>query len=157
MALITLDGRIVPDPSRPIPEHPEEAMTGEALPDLHQWRGIMAHEAVPEGMDSVLLQPEDPLADLLPRLEHLKRVALNFPRAGDGRPYSMARQLRWRHGFSGELRAVGDVHLDQLDAMRRCGFDSFELSEGDPVTQAPRYLQGPRAYPHWQEPATLPG
>jgi uncharacterized protein (DUF934 family) len=56
-------------------------------------------------------------------------VALNFPRFTDGRAYSQARLLRRRLGFSGELRAEGDVLRDQLLFMRRCGFDAFAVSE----------------------------
>lgn len=158
MALITLDGQIVPDPRWQTPEgHQAEDRPQDVLLDLHQWRETVGNEAVPEGVDGVLLQPEDTLTDLLPWLDRLHLVALNFPRAGDGRPYSMARQLRWRDGYKGELRAVGDIQVDQLAAMRRCGFDSFELSTGDLATQTARYLQGPRAYPHWQDPAPVTG
>ena len=50
---------------------------------------------------------------------------MNFPAFGDGRGYSSARILR-EAGYEGELRAVGDVLVDQLAYMRRCGFDAFE-------------------------------
>ncbi|GAA3949352.1 DUF934 domain-containing protein [Allohahella marinimesophila] len=54
-------------------------------------------------------------------------IALHFPKFVDGRSYSSAYLLRSRFGFTGELRAVGDVLVDQLFFMRRCGFDAFEL------------------------------
>ena len=60
-------------------------------------------------------------------LGHLGRVALvevSFPSFRDGRGYSAARILR-EGGYAGELRAAGDVLVDQLPLMRRCGFDSF--------------------------------
>ncbi|MHA1154101.1 MAG: DUF934 domain-containing protein, partial [Alphaproteobacteria bacterium] len=60
-------------------------------------------------------------------------IALEFPSFGDGRAYSYARLLRERHGYRGELRAVGNVLRDQALFMRRCGFDAFEVAEGTAV------------------------
>ncbi|MCP5401188.1 MAG: DUF934 domain-containing protein [Novosphingobium sp.] len=73
---------------------------------------------------AVRIEPGDDARDLLPFLDRLKLVEVNFPVFGDGRGYSAARILR-EAGYTGELRAVGDVLIDQLAAMRRCGFDSF--------------------------------
>jgi uncharacterized protein (DUF934 family) len=66
----------------------------------------------------------DPVVPLLPRLS---LIAIEFPKFGDGRGYSLARLLRERHGYRGELRAVGNVLRDQLLYLHRCGFDAFEL------------------------------
>jgi uncharacterized protein (DUF934 family) len=73
---------------------------------------------------AVRLEPGDDARDLLPILDRLKLVEVNFPTFGDGRGYSSARILR-EAGYAGELRAVGDVLVDMLVHMRRCGFDSF--------------------------------
>ena len=73
---------------------------------------------------AVRIEPGDDARDLLPHLGRLALVEVNFPAYTDGRGYSAARILR-EHGYAGELRAVGDVLLDQLSHMRRCGFDSF--------------------------------
>ncbi len=73
---------------------------------------------------AVRIEPGDDARDLLPYLDRLKLVEVNFPAFTDGRGYSAARILR-EAGYQGELRAVGDVLVDQLFAMRRCGFDSF--------------------------------
>ena len=74
---------------------------------------------------AVRIEPGDDARDLLPHLERLALVEVNFPAFGDGRGYSSARILR-EAGYDGELRAVGDVLVDQLAYMRRCGFDAFE-------------------------------
>jgi len=66
-------------------------------------------------------------------LQHFALVALEFPKFRDGRAYSYARLLRERYGFTGELRAVGDVLLEQLFFMLRTGFDAFELDSEDPL------------------------
>jgi len=56
-------------------------------------------------------------------------IALKFTVLADGRAFSYARLLRERCGFKAELHAVGKVTQDQLHFMRRCGFDTFEMSE----------------------------
>lgn len=61
---------------------------------------------------------------LLPLLERISLVEVDFPAFGDGRGYSAAQILR-EEGYEGELRASGDVLVDQLPHMKRCGFDSF--------------------------------
>lgn len=61
------------------------------------------------------------------RVNELPVIAVNFPKFVDGRGYSIARILRERLGYRGELRAIGDVLLDQLHYMKRCGFDAFAL------------------------------
>ena len=54
-------------------------------------------------------------------------IALDFPKLGDGRAYSLATLLRTRFQYRGELRAIGEVPIDQLHFMRRVGFDSAQL------------------------------
>ena len=73
---------------------------------------------------AVRIEAGEDARELLPYLDRLSLVEVNFPAFGDGRGYSAARILR-EAGYAGELRAVGDVLVDQLVAMRRCGFDSF--------------------------------
>jgi len=61
---------------------------------------------------------------------------VNFPKFGDGRGYSIARLLRTRYGYRGELRAVGHITRDLLFFMESCGFDAFELREGEDPHEA---------------------
>ena len=70
------------------------------------------------------IEPGDDARLLLPFIDRLALIEVNFPSFGDGRGYSSARILR-EAGYIGELRAVGEVLIDQLSHMRRCGFDSF--------------------------------
>ncbi|HEY8603671.1 DUF934 domain-containing protein [Tsuneonella suprasediminis] len=74
---------------------------------------------------AVRIEPGDDARALIPHLDGLRLVEINFPAFTDGRGYSAARILR-EAGYTGEMRAVGDVLVDQLSAMRRCGFDAFE-------------------------------
>ncbi len=73
---------------------------------------------------AVRIEPGDDARLLLPFLDRLALIEVNFPSFADGRGYSAARILR-EAGYQGELRAVGDVLIDQLSHMRRCGFDAF--------------------------------
>ena len=73
---------------------------------------------------AVRLEPGDDARLLIPHLGQLALVEIAFPTFRDGRGYSAARILR-EAGYSGELRARGDVLVDQIAFMRRCGFDSF--------------------------------
>lgn len=78
----------------------------------------------------LLLQPADRVEDIAGELPSFALIAVNFPKFVDGRGYSTAALLRQRYGYTGELRAVGDVLHDQLFFMRRVGFDSYALKDG---------------------------
>jgi uncharacterized protein (DUF934 family) len=73
---------------------------------------------------AVRLEPDDDARALIPFLDRLALIEVAFPKFRDGRGYSSARILR-EAGYTGELRAQGDVLVDQIAFMRRCGFDSF--------------------------------
>ena len=73
---------------------------------------------------AVRLEPGDDARALAPHLGRLKLIEVAFPKFRDGRGYSSARIVR-EAGFTGEIRAVGDVLVDQIGFMRRVGFDSF--------------------------------
>lgn len=65
--------------------------------------------------------------ELRDELVCFKVVAVDFPKFGDGRGYSIAYNLRARLGYKGELRAIGDVLRDQLFYMQRVGFNAFAV------------------------------
>ena len=72
-------------------------------------------------------------------LQGITRIDLNFPKFTDGRAYSQAFMLR-RLGFAGEIRATGDVLVDQVLQMSRTGFDSAVLKAGQELAVAQRQL-----------------
>jgi uncharacterized protein (DUF934 family) len=72
-------------------------------------------------------------------LQGITRIDLNFPKFTDGRAYSQAFMLR-RLGFAGEIRATGDVLVDQVLQMSRTGFDSAVLKAGQDLAVAQRQL-----------------
>jgi len=73
-------------------------------------------------------------------LSGVSRIDLQFPAFTDGRAYSQAFLLRRRLRFAGELRATGDVLIDQLLQMQRTSFDVAVLKEGVDVSAAQRQL-----------------
>jgi len=74
---------------------------------------------------AVRIEPGEDVRRLAPVIDRVRLVEIGFPTFRDGRGYSAARILREELGYAGELRAQGDVGVDQLWFMRRCGFDSF--------------------------------
>ncbi|HEU0199934.1 MAG TPA: DUF934 domain-containing protein [Burkholderiaceae bacterium] len=81
----------------------------------------------------VWLGPADEPAQLAESIASLALIAVDFPVFRDGRGFSTAALLRTRHGFRGDLRAIGDVLIDQLFYLRRVGFSSFALrADQDP-------------------------
>ena len=95
-----------------------------------------AHQKSAEGQNIVELPNDaDPLAL---DLAGVTRIDLHFPKFSDGRAFSQARLLRGRLKFTGEIRATGDVLIDQLVQMARCGFDVAVLREGVDLADAQR-------------------
>ncbi|WP_088279299.1 DUF934 domain-containing protein [Ideonella sp. A 288] len=112
---------------------------GHALLTLEQWHAVRetwpAHFAT-----GVLLANTADVAALAADLPRLKLVALQFPKWTDGRAYSQARLLRQRHGYTGEIRAVGDVLVDMLPLLQRCGVDAVKLRADQNLESAQRAL-----------------
>lgn len=107
-------------------EDPQLAAERIVVP-LASWKA--GHERLLRNLAAVgvwLGAGDDPAG--LAELEHLRLVAIHFPKFADGRGYSTAALLRTRYGYRGELRAIGDVGRDQLFYLARCGFDSFTLA-----------------------------
>ncbi len=88
-----------------------------------QREAILAHPY----KKAVLLKPDQHPEVLVEDVKQLDMIALDFPAFADGRGYSYATLLRQRFGFTGELRATGDVFKDNLFYLKRCGFNSFAV------------------------------
>ncbi len=97
-----------------------------AIVPLALWRAERA-ALLARGDVGVWLAPTDDPGTVAEDLAALAVVAVDFPKFTDGRAYSIARLLRDRYGYTGELRAIGDVLRDQLFALAECGFDAFAL------------------------------
>lgn len=135
MKALIRHGELIDDPyAAPADDAPLPA-AGAVLVPLARWQSDRdALLARTDALGVRLKSDESPelIADDLGRLA---LVALEFPRFRDGRAYSWARILRERYGFDGEIRAVGDVLMEQLHFMLRTGFDAFELDSDDPLAE----------------------
>lgn len=111
--------------------------TGDILVPLALWQAaapeLLARQS---GRLGVWLDSGEDPAHIAASFGAFSLVAVHFPQFTDGRGYSMARLLRERYGWKGELRAIGDVLRDQLFYLSRCGFDAFLLSEGQDAQAA---------------------
>jgi uncharacterized protein (DUF934 family) len=143
MAKLIKGRRIVADSWRllrlgPAGELPEVPREGRTIVPLALW---VAHRedflAYPGPLGVWLDANEGPEA-IAGDLARLSVIAVNFPKFGDGRGYSIARLLRERQGYTGELRAIGDVLHDHLHFMEQCGFDAFALREDQDTEEALR-------------------
>ncbi len=101
--------------------------------DPIRFRDDAAHEEPAVTLDAFLdqfnatavrLEVDEDARKLIPFLDRLALIEIGFPGFRDGRGYSSARILR-EAGYTGELRAAGDVLVDQVHYLRRCGYDAF--------------------------------
>ena len=148
MALPRIPGRVSPTTRRRRPRARSSCRSSAGLPNARRSARATAPVgvAVEAGADA-----QAHLADLAGR----PLIALAFTKFADGRAFSYARLLRDRRGFAGELRATGDVLIDEIPLMLRCGFDAFEVSDAPTLValEAGR-LPGPAL--HYQ-PASVAG
>ena len=98
------------------------------LVDLARWTAG-GHDAETVG---VQLASHDEADAIGADAKRLKLIALSFPKFSDGRAYTTARLLREAYGYTGELRATGDVLIDQYAFMRMAGFDAVAAEDADP-------------------------
>jgi uncharacterized protein (DUF934 family) len=124
--------------------------SGPVIVNLAQWqaqRDALLERGTPLGLRLHSDQSPEAIAD---DIQHFALIALEFPKFRDGRAYSYARLLRERYGFKGELRAVGDVLMEQVFFMVRTGFDAFDLQQSpDPVADFQTAL---RDFSVWYQP-----
>jgi len=134
MATLIKERRIVADSWRllsrgPQGELPEVPAQGDVIIPLALWlarrEAFLAHP----GKLGVWLDANEGPEAIAADLQRFALIAVNFPKFGDGRGYSIARLLRERYGYRGELRAIGDVLHDFLYFMKQCGFDAFALRD----------------------------
>jgi len=110
---------------------PELPAQGDIIVPLAMWQGQRAELLARPGRLGVWLNSHEEPAAIAEDLRLFGVVAVNFPKFGDGRGFTIARLLRERYGWKGELRAVGDIFRDQLFFLASCGFNAFALRAGE--------------------------
>ena len=146
------DGAFADDPWRAsmAGDDANPPLAGGVILGLAEW--LAFRESAPLGDNHLLgvrVEPGEAIDALVPDLPRLALIALAFPKFNDGRSFSKASMLRRTHGFSGEIRAVGDVLWDQLQLMVRCGFDAFEITN-EPTLAALRAGRKPVMTDYYQ-------
>jgi len=141
MATLIKERRIVADTWRllsrgPKGELPETPTQGDVIIPLALWLEKREAFLAYAGKLGVWLDANEGPETIAGDLQRFAIIAVNFPKFGDGRGYSIARLLRERYGYKGELRAVGDVLHDHLHFMKQCGFDAFALREDQDAQEA---------------------
>ncbi len=127
------NGTFIEDRWRALPDGEAAPVSGHVIFPFDWWmeeRHAFDGSNVPLG---VRIEPGTRLDAIAEDIKRFSVIALSFPKYGDGRAFSLARLLRDRHGFTGEIRAVGEVLSDQIQLMQRSGFDAFEIT--DAVTE----------------------
>ena len=127
--LVTRDGEIIADGWTLLAD---EDTTGVDGPSVLPFERALRELDGLNGHYGVRVNPGDDVRRLAPFFNKIALIEVAFPAFRDGRGYSSARILR-EAGYSGPLRAVGDVLRDQLFHMLRCGFDEFLVKDRDPV------------------------
>lgn len=135
---------VVPD-DQPVPDD------APAIVSLGRWRDereALAGRNAPLGL---LIAPGSDWRDVATDLPRFPVIAVTIPKYADGRAFSIARLLRERDGYKGEIRAVGDYIIDQVPLMMRVGIDAFETS--DPILNAAFKKGEWPEVPHYLQPA----
>ena len=141
MATLIKERRIVADSWRllsrgPKGELPEVPAQGDVIVPLALWLERRDAFLAYPGRLGVWLDANEGPEAIADDLRRFAVIAVNFPKFGDGRGYSIARLLRERYGYKGELRAIGDVLHDFLYFMEQCGFDAFALRDDQDASAA---------------------
>jgi uncharacterized protein (DUF934 family) len=83
----------------------------------------------------ILVGPDTAAERIAPFLNRIDLIVVEFPKFRDGRGFTIARTLRERHGFKGDIRAIGHVLPDQFAALVQCGFSSIVTPADHPPEQ----------------------
>ena len=126
---IIKDGALVADETRHLADD-EAPAAGAFTVSLARWQQDKESLKATGGSLGVRLNGADSLEGLAADLPHLALVVVEFPSLADGRGFSLARLLRDRYGYAGEIRARGDFIRDQIYFLGRVGVNAFEPAHG---------------------------
>lgn len=127
-------GQIVEDTWLHIDDEQDVPSSGDIVVSLARWLDEGETLRTRDGKMGVRLKNDQSPAQVADDLGAFDIFVLEFPKYTDGRAYSAARLLRDRYGFTGEVRASGDVLIDQYGMLQRCGFDAYEIADNADVS-----------------------
>lgn len=129
MSEIWKDGAFAEDEWTLISDEEDIPADKPVLVSLQRWRDERDSLSARNAPIGLVFEPDAEWKDLASDLPRFPVVAVTFPKYADGRGFSIARLLRDRDSYSGEIRAVGDYFLDQMPYLRRVGVDAFVISD----------------------------
>lgn len=121
------NGTLIDDAWQRLADAQELPQDGKLLLTAQQWRRFAPLRQRANIAYGLMLEPGAPVEDFADDYKSLMLVAIHFPKFTDGRGYSMGHRIRRRFGYTGEMRATGDILFDQLQFLTRCGFDAFDI------------------------------
>jgi uncharacterized protein (DUF934 family) len=113
-----------------------EVPAGKVIVPLKVWQAQRDTLLARAGQIGIWFASDELAASVKEDLDKFALIAVDFPKFSDGRGYSIAFNLRKRLGYTGELRAIGDVLRDQLFQMQRCGFDAYATRQDRSIHDA---------------------
>lgn len=125
------NGKFVEDDWRVVEDGDAIADGESAIVSLSRWRDereTLLERNAPLGL---LIPPGSEWTDIVDDLPRFPVVAVTIPKYADGRASSIARLLRERDSYTGEIRVIGDYIIDQMPFMMRVGIDAFQIQ--DPI------------------------
>jgi uncharacterized protein (DUF934 family) len=135
------DGAVVDNSWQQVSADNESLPQGDILVPVSQWQEQQNTLASHVGAVGVWIDSHEEIEGFVESIIDLPVIAINFPKFADGRGFSIARLLRERYGYQGEIRAVGQIIRDQLFLMQRCGFNGFVFDADIDLVEASKSLQ----------------
>lgn len=121
------DGQVVENNWQLVAADTEIPPAGNILVPAAYWQANQQRLADHSGDVGVWIDSHEEIEAFSGSIAAAPVIAINFPKFVDGRGFSLARLLRERYGYIGEIRAVGHFIRDQLYMMQRCGFNAFQF------------------------------
>jgi uncharacterized protein (DUF934 family) len=141
MPQILKDTQVVSDNWMLLDENADNIPNGDILLSFEQWQNFAEQLSNHSGSIGVWLEGHAEIEQIIEPLLNLPLIAINFPKFADGRGFSAARLIRERYNYSGELRAIGGFIRDQLYLLKRCGFNAFQFSDENELSDAAESLK----------------
>ena len=141
MPQILKDTQVVSDNWMLVDENAESLPTGDLLLSFEQWQNFADQLSNHSGSIGIWLEGHAEIEQTIEPLLDLPLIAINFPKFADGRGFSAARLIRERYNYSGELRAIGGFIRDQLYLLKRCGFNAFQFTDENELSDAAESLK----------------
>lgn len=141
MPQLLKDGNVIDNSWQLVDADTDVLPQGDILVSTSQWlkqQDVLADRA---GAVGVWIDSHEEIEAFADGIIDLPVISINFPKFADGRGFSLARLLRERYGYSGEIRAIGEIIRDQLFLMQRCGFNAFAFDTELDLAEASKSLQ----------------